>query len=397
MSDPRSMYLLSEKSTVKSPQQTTAAPHVYDMPDPSRPINITRPRDRVNSLREPRYQSSSADTAPMYRILKRCSNSPHPPDLKNILATDRKLQQNFERLSISSSTDTSLPRRPLSAPTRLDGLPVVLPSPQPQRRFYETVPPSKYHKINTNYDAIHKCKSAGIIPYSIRNGDVYFLLQQAVSPVNKKTAGWNDFGGKRSSDQETTADIAAREFSEETSCLFYLTEKIKECDTSSEEKVTSNVSENNTLTGSENSAQNVAENVSDSSITSNEYKSVYDMLKNNETLQYSDQTVDKLKELIPISQKLFSHKISTSCPILYASSKEVYISYFVKVPYIEETDIPKAEDIHIPYDYRYIRNCKWFSVDEILSMNESEFHKRLQITKLQNRIRNYMMQKEFHE
>ena len=198
------------------------------------------------------------------------------------------------------------------------------------------------------YDAMNNCKSAGIIPYAIHQGTVYFLFQQTINPVRRKDSGWNDFGGKRNSIEESTADAAAREFSEETSCLFYLKEKN---DTKSNE--------------------------------------IYPILKHNDALYYDEETINTLRSLIPISQKHYVDKITEFVIPIYASSKETYISYFVKVDYIPAEDLPKAEDIHIDYEDRYMRTCKWFSYDEVLELGEKEFHKRLQITRIQQRIMNY--------
>lgn len=198
------------------------------------------------------------------------------------------------------------------------------------------------------YDAINKCKSAGVIPYAIYQGALYFLFQKTIKPVKKKNDGWNDFGGKHINPVETTADIAAREFSEETSCLFYLKEK-----------------------------------------PTPETERLYELLKDNELLHYDDTTVESLKELIQLSQRFYSDRITEFVLPIHISSKETYISYFVKVNYLPATDIPKAEDIHIPYEDRYIRTCKWFSFDELMSLNDNDFHPRLKITKIQQRINNY--------
>ena len=198
------------------------------------------------------------------------------------------------------------------------------------------------------YDAISNCKSAGVIPYTYHHGELHFLFQRSIKPTNKKNIGWNDFGGKRINNDETTADIAAREFCEETSCLFYLKEKL-----------------------SPNSILN------------------YELFKDNPDLSYDEQTVNILREKINEGKKYFSDKITEFVSPIHTSSKETYISYFVKVEYIPETDIPRAEDIHIDYDVRYLRECKWISVSELLGMNVNEFHKRLQITKLQRRIACY--------
>lgn len=199
------------------------------------------------------------------------------------------------------------------------------------------------------FNAIENCKSAGVIPYSIQNGTVRFLFQKAIDPQRKKDSGLNDFGGKKVNSSESTAETAAREFSEETSCLFYLKEH-------------------------ENNIDN---------------KTYYNLLKENENLFYDDDTVAILKKLIQLSQKYYYDKITEFASPINISSKETYISYFVKVPYIEIEDIPRAEDIHISYDVRYIRNCYWYTLEDLMNLNEKDFHKRLQITRIQSRISNY--------
>lgn len=198
------------------------------------------------------------------------------------------------------------------------------------------------------YDAINNCKSAGIIPYALHEGNVYFLFQQTSNPIKRKDSGWNDFGGKRNGTDESTVEVAAREFSEETSCLFYLKEK--------------------------------------NDIQSN---SIYQLLKHNDTMHYDEESVNTLRNLIPISQKHYVDKITEFVIPIYASSKETYITYFVKVDYIPAEDLPQAEDIHIDYEDRYMRSCQWFRYDDLLDINEKEFHKRLQITRIQHRIMNY--------
>lgn len=205
----------------------------------------------------------------------------------------------------------------------------------------------QYNKSN-KYNPINNCKSAGIIPYTLIDNNVYFLLQCADNPIRKKDSGWNDFGGKRLDSIDGTAETAAREFSEETSCLFYFK----------------------------------YQNTEEANIN-------YNLLKNNTDLFYDADSIEILKKTIPLSQKFFTEKITEFVVPIYLSSKETYISYFVYVPYIPENDIPRAEDIHIPYEDRYLRRCKWFSYQELLMLDEKDFHKRLQITKIKQRISNY--------
>lgn len=214
------------------------------------------------------------------------------------------------------------------------------------------------------YDAITNCKSAGIIPYTIHNDTIYFLFQKAKNPLRKKDSGWNDFGGKKVNLIESTAETAAREFSEETSCLFYLKDQISK-----------NSNEQN------HNEQNHNELL--------DYIELYNLLKDNENLFYDEESTKKLQKLIPLSQKYYLDKITEFVLPVYISSKETYISYFVRVNYIPEEELPRAEDFHVSYENRYIRKCKWFTIEEIVALNEKDFHKRLQITKVQQRIRNY--------
>lgn len=198
------------------------------------------------------------------------------------------------------------------------------------------------------YNAMNKCKSAGIIPYTIHNNKLLFLFQNNESPIKKKNGGWNDFGGKCNNDSEKTWDIASREFSEETNCLFYFKDQ-KDSD---------------------------------------EHENYFNLLK-KQPVPYEKSTIDLLKSIIPISQKYFSNKITEYAIPICASSKEIYISYFVKVNYIEEFDLPESEDFHVEYEERYIRKCKWFTIEDLTQVDESVFHKRLQITKIRQRIINY--------
>lgn len=218
---------------------------------------------------------------------------------------------------------------------------------------------NNYNMYNT-YDAVQRAKGAGIIPYCILDGQIYFLLQKTTNPHKKKDDGWNDFGGKKNN-IESTADAAGREFSEETSCLFYLKEPNR-C---------------YAPLGTLREQSNVY------------CDKLFEQLKDNPTLTYDTNSINNLKQILPVAAKFFSDKINSQLNPLYISSKETYISYIVKVVYVAVTDIPRAEDIHIPYEDRYIRTCRWFSIAELMNLNETEFHKRLQITKIKNRIRNF--------
>lgn len=209
---------------------------------------------------------------------------------------------------------------------------------------------SEDDKVGSESD-IARFKGAGVIPYTIVDDNIYFLMQHAETPCKKKDMGWNDFGGKKNLN-ESIPTTAAREFSEETSCLFYL----KENDT----------------------PENIA---------------LYDKLKNNSVTKYSNDTIQKLTTTIPLAQKYFANKIDTATP--YLCSRDTYLSYFIKVKYLPAKDIPISEDLHIAYIERYTRSCKWFTYEEIMGFNAGEFHKRLQITKIKHNIKSFYETKKF--
>jgi hypothetical protein len=320
-------------------------PQRYTVDSPNSPNSSNSPATTPNSHMSvsPNYKSPSERTKMTWNKLG--SLSPDVPKNNTFLT-------NFPRLGSVEHKKNS---------------PDILITPSPKNK-------SKLYSNKDNfrpYDAMARSKGSGIIPYALSDGKVYFLFQHAVNPLRKKDYGWNDFGGKNNPN-ENTINAAAREFSEETSCLFFLKED-----------------------------NDLVHELIDSvllprSIPKNEINKLYDLLKENKALMYDDDTIYLLKSLIPISQKFFAKRINEaeSGPI-FISSKETYISYFMRVAYIPADEIPRAEDIHIPYEERYIRMCKWFTFDELLGLDERDFHKRLQITKIKQRVKNYYNKKLF--
>ena len=59
--------------------------------------------------------------------------------------------------------------------------------------------------------AAHTAYAAGILPYTLVNGKVYFLLGKDI-----RDGAWSDFGGKSEPDDVHVVDTACREFFEET-------------------------------------------------------------------------------------------------------------------------------------------------------------------------------------
>lgn len=178
-------------------------------------------------------------------------------------------------------------------------------------------------------------KSAGVVPYSYVEGKLYFLFQITHPPISdiksrNKIGVLCDFGGKR--DALLDKDIimtASREFSEETSCLFF--EKDSE--------------------------------------------------KNN---------LKNLKNLITKSTEHYSNQIKNMCEKhkyfeLYHDFS--YVVYLLKTDYIPAETFPDKEDQYINYDVHYKRECLWISYDDLMRMPYYKIHRRLNAVKLLPKIR----------
>lgn len=76
------------------------------------------------------------------------------------------------------------------------------------------------HVISIN-NQTYPCKAAGILPYTIINNKLFFLLQKS----SKNTSLYSDFGGKRERSDKNSMYTAAREFSEETNGIFFNNKK----------------------------------------------------------------------------------------------------------------------------------------------------------------------------
>jgi hypothetical protein len=61
---------------------------------------------------------------------------------------------------------------------------------------------------------------AGILPIAIQNGKIYLLFGEERIREHETAIGWADFGGGRSYNGESNANMAIREFTEETSGFF---------------------------------------------------------------------------------------------------------------------------------------------------------------------------------
>ena len=68
---------------------------------------------------------------------------------------------------------------------------------------------------------------AGLLPVSIRNGEIFFLFGEERKRPNETARGWADFGGTPERN-ELNIDTAAREGSEELSGFLGTPQKVKE-------------------------------------------------------------------------------------------------------------------------------------------------------------------------
>lgn len=194
-------------------------------------------------------------------------------------------------------------------------------------------------------------KGSGIIPYCLKDSELLFLLQKEERGAGggKKNAGWNDFGGKRIMDKELPHNTAAREFAEETSCLFYLRNKL-DTDATTEDR-------------------------SDTEL-------LFSQLKDNPSLIYDKKALKSLVDLIPVASKMYEEKIASDPTYICVNSNHAYSTYFIEVPYVPAEELPRAEDIHIPYKNRYIRSCKWFTMAELNGLARNHLHKRLHLARI---------------
>lgn len=201
------------------------------------------------------------------------------------------------------------------------------------------------------FDPVNNAMGAGIIPWTYHEGKLLFLLQIR-DDQTIKDKGFNDFGGKKDSKNEKPFEIAAREFVEETECLFYLQEKIKD------------------------------------EPSNYFWRIIYTNLKNNNKTNYSPEELGLLRQIMTEATAYFKKKLSDNLnDCLYVSCQETYISFLLRTDYVPIVDIPRAEDMHVDYEVRYMRTCKWFTYDELINLDEQLFHKRLQITKIRERIK----------
>lgn len=190
--------------------------------------------------------------------------------------------------------------------------------------------------MHKKQDAILTCKSSGIIPYTFLDGKLLFLLQKQITRGKTRNYGWNDFGGKKNNSNESLYETACREFSEETNCLFYL--------------------------------------------KSNDNPDYNDFTSNNND-EYTDFKTKMLRLYIGESIEYFKNRLNNK---MSAYSNDTYITFFMRVEYINENEFPESEDMHIKYQDRYKRICKWFCCEEILNLDD--LHKRLQIVNIKSKI-----------
>jgi 8-oxo-dGTP pyrophosphatase MutT (NUDIX family) len=190
-------------------------------------------------------------------------------------------------------------------------------------------------------------RSAGVIPYTYIDGVLHFLLQKEDVPHMKKAKGWNDFGGKPEKTDKNSMETAVREFNEETGCLFYL-------------KETDNI--------------------------------LYNQLKQDnydaKNKDHNKMVADTIVSIMKDAKTYYYNKLSATQP-LFINNKTTYVSYFLPVEYIPTDELPKAEDMHVDYETRYWRTCRWFNYQEIINMDDRIMHSRIRVSPIKNKLMYY--------
>ena len=196
------------------------------------------------------------------------------------------------------------------------------------------------YKNNCNNN-LSKVKGAGIIPYTFKDNKLLFLFQQYIYPKEGK---YTDFGGKKEDYESEAIEIATREFCEETACLFYFRE-------------VNNFEKYN-------------------------YYKQKSLIKTVDSMESYIHHLDLAKQYY---YDLLKTRLSKN-PFLKTYIKNTYIIFFLYVPHIDTSDLSKYEDINQNYEVNFERKCEWLSYDEIIKLENNDFHKRLQILNIINRI-----------
>lgn len=189
-------------------------------------------------------------------------------------------------------------------------------------------------------------KGAGIIPYTYDGDKIKFLFQRYTHPNNTKNLGWNDFGGKKEGGDFDSIETAVREFSEETTCMFFLNDYNRDA-----------------------------------------YNMIRDYNEEKSTSEEKRKMMNIINGFINLTRTEYEKKMRCieNIPCLY--SRDTYTCYFMPVKYINSADFPSGEDLHVYYDDRYQREFKWMTCDELSSLGDRDFHKRLQVLKIKDKIR----------
>jgi hypothetical protein len=210
----------------------------------------------------------------------------------------------------------------------------------------ETIFPPDSPNINYGRDNI-KARSSGILPYAVHpvTKEIIFLFNldlqgpnnHSLEVIGKGTKlhrrGFSDFGGKpdiKLQPRETALETALREFNEEIGCKSYLLE--------------TNTEKFSRLAGQGHRELN--------------------------NLERNDLKFDIKK-----SVEFYKNKIGAR-GLPYIMDRN-YCFFFMQIPYIPINLLPRHEDMHIHYNYRYPRKCIWISISQLTSIRQADFHMRI--------------------
>lgn len=226
-------------------------------------------------------------------------------------------------------------------------------NPTTNKKYYHNWLDNKRYAKKRFIDSISAC---GVIVYSVdpETGKLVFLFQKLKNPKSKKYFGLCDKGGKRIG-RENLFVTAAREFCEETGCMFYFKEKNK--------------------------------------------KYQYNIMK-GAGVDYNEKIADLFMCEINSAVNYYVNKLRNNPKYIIAGYKHRYITYFLHVPYIPVEDLPKSEDPHIIFpddDFDRERELFWVNYNDLVNKEIYEFHGRLRAANIIDKIKEHFITGTFDD
>lgn len=198
------------------------------------------------------------------------------------------------------------------------------------------------------------------MPFSIINGRPYFLIQLADFVYDKngfrrkpKCNGYAEFGGKRDKGDRDILETAAREFMEETAAMPYLWE------------------------------------IGSSEYFGNLFEDEY------QDLHFLPEVTDRhlLTSQIKDGTEYYYQRLLNS-PTMYINNQDSYVVFFLEIPYLPSSHLPLHEDMHIEYEDRYQRICKWVDLKTLNNLPVASLHIRLRTKTWEKKLKHVIQKIE---